>query len=65
MKSSTVIYTSITNKIITALESGTRPWIKPWQSTSLPLRSNGIPYQGINTLILWLKSDETGFHSPS
>lgn len=56
MASKTDLYTSITNTIIQSLEQGVRPWHKPWKtSTPLgrPLRANGIPYTGINVLILW------------
>ncbi|HEY4309010.1 MAG TPA: ArdC-like ssDNA-binding domain-containing protein [Pirellulales bacterium] len=28
--SRTDIYTMITNRIVEALEAGTRPWLKPW-----------------------------------
>lgn len=50
------LYQEVTDKIITALESGTRPWIKPWSVKGLagrPLRHDGTPYKGINILLLW------------
>lgn len=64
------IYTRITNKIVTALEQGVRPWVKPWDAENAagritrPLRHNGVPYSGINILMLWASSIEHGFSSP-
>lgn len=67
MKTTTSLYESITAKIIESLTAGVRPWHKPWASSKsfLPLRYNGIPYQGINVLILWITSTEKGFTSPT
>jgi len=53
------IYSRITGKIIADLEKGVRPWLKPWNAEhaagkiNRPLRHNGIPYKGINALMLW------------
>ena len=64
------IYTSITNKIITSLEQGVRPWMKPWNAEhpagkiTRPLRHNGQPYSGINILMLWASAMEQGFAAP-
>lgn len=60
-------YLSITNTIIEAIESGTRPWMQPWSAASdeqmfnRPLRANGEPYRGINILLLWNASAVQGF----
>lgn len=43
----------ITNSIIRTIEGGTKPWRAPW-ATSLPQRWNGVPYRGINILLLWM-----------
>ena len=65
------IYTRITNKIVASLETGVRPWIKPWSADHAagrimrPLRHNGIAYSGINVLMLWASAVEQGFNSPS
>lgn len=65
------IYTRVTAKIISSLEQGVRPWMRPWSAQtaagriSRPLRHNGVPYSGINILMLWGASVEHGFHSPS
>jgi antirestriction protein ArdC len=67
--SRTDLYTRITGKIIADLEQGVRPGHKPWNAAHLerriarPLRHNGIPYQGINTVMLWMSADACGFKS--
>ncbi len=64
------IYSRITNKIIADLEQGVRPWLKPWSSEhaagriSRPLRHNGIPYQGINVVMLWSAATTRGYACP-
>jgi antirestriction protein ArdC len=64
------IYTRITNRIITDLEQGVRPWLRPWSvdhiegKISRPLRHNGIPYKGINVVMLWSASVEKGYTCP-
>jgi antirestriction protein ArdC len=58
------IYDHITGLIITAIEEGCAPWRKPWTGgktgASLPLRHNGEPYRGINTLVLWAIRSDAG-----
>lgn len=64
------VYARITNKIIMDLEQGNLTWRKPWNAEHLaghvqrPLRWNGIPYSGINTLMLWGTAAEQGYTSP-
>lgn len=64
------VYTRITNKILADLEQGELTWRKPWNADHLagqvtrPLRWNGIPYSGINTLMLWGTAAEQGYTSP-
>lgn len=64
------IYTRITDQIIAALETGTKPWTQPWNAAhaagpvSRPLRHNGQPYSGINILTLWATSMERAFAAP-
>ncbi|MEW6394964.1 MAG: zincin-like metallopeptidase domain-containing protein [Pseudomonadota bacterium] len=63
------IYQHVTDTIIRDLEQGTRPWTKPWTSSSSdtasmrPLRHDGTPYRGINVLILWSEATEQGYTS--
>lgn len=61
------LYTSVTNLIVTALESGDLPpWRRPWSGGGafLPIRHNSVPYRGVNVLILWIEAASKGFDSP-
>lgn len=64
------VYTRITNTIVAELEKGTRPWLKPWNAEhaagriTRPLRANGIPYRGINVLMLWAEAEAKGYNAP-
>lgn len=64
------VYERITEKIIIELENGVLPWVQPWQAghaagaVSRPLRSVGIPYRGINVLMLWLTALERNYDCP-
>ena len=66
----TDIYEKITNQIVLQLEQGVRPWHQPWNGEHAaghierPLRANGIPYQGINVLMLWSAAMESGYAAP-
>jgi antirestriction protein ArdC len=56
-------YQEVTDKIIAALESGTRPWRQPWKSGSagMPINATtGRPYHGINVLLLAMTSFALG-----
>ncbi|WP_234894871.1 ArdC family protein, partial [Agrobacterium vitis] len=63
------IYTRITDRIVEDLEQGVRPWMKPWSAVntdgriSRPLRHNGLPYSGMNVLLLWSEQVSRGFSS--
>ena len=63
-------YQVVTNRIVEALETGVQPWRKPWSDATQPsvtngrpLRENGEPYRGINTIALWLAAMERGLGS--
>jgi antirestriction protein ArdC len=64
------VYQKITDQIVSELEQGVRPWLKPWNAEhaagriTRPLRGNGIPYRGINILMLWSAAMEKGFAAP-
>ncbi|MBK8174334.1 MAG: DUF1738 domain-containing protein [Rhodospirillales bacterium] len=66
----TDIYQRVTDQIVAALEKGVRPWLKPWNADhaagriTKPLRANGIPYRGINVLMLWGAASAQGFAAP-
>lgn len=60
------LYQHVTKKIVEDLERGVRPWMKPWNASNvagpmLPLRHNGIPYQGVNVLLLWGEAVARGY----
>jgi antirestriction protein ArdC len=64
------VYSRITNKIVADLEQGVRPWMKPWNAEhaagriTRPLRHNGIPYKGINVVMLWSAATSNGYACP-
>ena len=58
------LYEQVTSQIIAALEAGTRPWSPSWATATLPLRSNRVPYRGINIMLLWASSQRAGYSSP-
>jgi antirestriction protein ArdC len=64
------VYSRITGKIVADLEQGVRPWMKPWHAEhaagriARPLRHNGIPYKGINVIMLWSASVTKGYAAP-
>ncbi|PJE26427.1 Antirestriction protein ArdC [Pseudooceanicola antarcticus] len=66
----TDIYTKVTDKIIADLEKGELTWLKPWSAghaegrITRPMRHNGLPYSGINVLMLWGAALDAGFLSP-
>ena len=63
----TDVYRRVTDSIVAELEKGVRPWLKPWNAEhaagriTRPLRANGIPYRGINVLMLWASACERGY----
>ncbi len=64
------VYAEVTARIVAQLEAGVRPWHQPWAAghpagaVSRPLRANGVPYRGINVVVLWCASMERGYSSP-
>jgi antirestriction protein ArdC len=64
------VYSRITGKIIADLEQGIRPWHSPWNADhaagriTRPLRHNGIPYKGINVVMLWSAAMTKGYACP-
>ena len=64
------VYSRITDRIVADLEKGIKPWLQPWQAghaagpVSRPLRSVGIPYQGVNILMLWATAMEKNYVCP-
>ena len=65
------VYSRVTNKIIADIEAGNLTWLQPWQAgghkagaVSRPLRAGGIPYRGVNVLMLWASAIEKGYNCP-
>jgi antirestriction protein ArdC len=63
------VHARITAKIVAALEQGVLPWHRPWNAHGdgpvlRPLRHNGVPYQGINIIMLWAAAAAAGYQSP-
>lgn len=64
------VYARITDRIVDDLARGVRPWMQPWHAShsegriTRPLRHNGLPYSGMNVLLLWSEGMARGFTSP-
>lgn len=60
------IYQDITDSIISELEKGAAPWIKPWKADTSADKNliSQKPYQGINRLILGMSSMARGYSVP-
>lgn len=71
MPSKSDIYQDITSKVLKQIEEkGDVPWVRPWSGDAAdgriarPLRHNGVPYSGMNVLLLWMAQDANGYSSP-
>ncbi len=65
------VYSRVTDKIIADIERGNLTWLQPWQAgghkagpVTRPLRAGGIPYRGVNVLMLWAAAIEKGYSCP-
>lgn len=57
-------YQEVTDRVIAAIESGDLPWRNGWDGQGAlrqPLRANGVPYRGVNVLLLWMSAAAQGF----
>ncbi|MGG7678541.1 zincin-like metallopeptidase domain-containing protein [Klebsiella aerogenes] len=66
-RTKTDIYQTVTDSIISALETGVKPWACPWQRTpgmsGLPSNyATGMGYSGMNIMLLWCSASEQGFN---
>ncbi|WOB78475.1 ArdC family protein [Brevundimonas nasdae] len=61
------IYQDVTDRIVSMLERGVRPWSPQWDARGscpvIPTRANGEPYKGINVALLWGAAEARGFTS--
>jgi antirestriction protein ArdC len=52
------LYAEVSARIISELESGAAPWVKPWSATAgrnVPCNAiSNRPYSGCNVLLLWM-----------
>ena len=59
------IQLEVTEKIISLIEKGVKPWKCPWVNKDVnPIPANfstGSSYSGINIMLLWMESIEKGF----
>jgi antirestriction protein ArdC len=61
------VYARVTAKIVADLEAGTAPWHRPWSAGHTegrivrPIRHDGTPYRGINTIMLWAEAQAKGY----
>lgn len=61
------IYQEVTDRIVAALEAGTVPWRKPWNTRTNGRLQNpisGTIYRGVNVWLLTLTAWEHGYSSP-
>ncbi len=61
------LYAEVSARIITELERGAAPWVKPWSATAganTPCNAvTNRPYSGCNVILLWLARDR-GWPTP-
>lgn len=61
------LYTTVTQRIIAALEAGTPPWQCPWRRVGADARpanaTTGRPYRGVNVLLLNVQAMSCGYRS--
>lgn len=59
------VHQEVTDRIVSALEAGTAPWVKPWNgSAGLPMNATtNKPYNGVNVFLLWLTEGAMGYGS--
>jgi antirestriction protein ArdC len=61
------IYAEVTAKVISSLEAGITPWVRPWDASgatqiTMPVNaSTKRPYSGVNVLLLWIAMRDNGF----
>ncbi|MEY9235378.1 antirestriction protein ArdC [Bradyrhizobium japonicum] len=52
------LYANVTARILSELENGSAPWVKPWSATpgrNIPHNAaTGRPYSGCNVVLLWM-----------
>ena len=63
------LYQTVTDQIVSELQSGTAPWVRPWAVSGvneMPYNaSSGRRYSGTNVLLLWLHAAAKGYSRPA
>jgi len=59
------VYESVTSRIVTELEGGVVPWIKPWIVGRPYNVVSQRPYSGVNILLLWQAMAVREHHAPA
>ena len=61
------IYQQVTDRIISELEKGAIPWVKPWSADASADKNyvSQKPYRGINRLLLGMSAMAQGFNNPT
>lgn len=61
------LYAEVSTRIVSELEAGAAPWIKPWSATpgtTVPCNAvSNRPYSGSNAVLLWM-AQAAGFRTP-
>src|SRR6266536_6231232 len=61
------LYTFVSSRILSELETGSPPWIKPWSATAganVPCNAiSNRPYSGCNVVLLWMTAS-AGYPTP-
>ena len=61
------LYAEVSTRIVTELEAGAAPWIKPWSATpgaNTPCNAvSNRPYSGCNVVLLWM-AQAAGYRTP-
>jgi antirestriction protein ArdC len=59
------LHQDVTDRIVAAIEAGTKPWECDWLRGGLPRRYTGQHYRGINLLLLGMVAADRGYASPT
>src|SRR6202011_4346156 len=61
------LYADVSARIVTELEAGAAPWVKPWSATAganSPCNAvSNRPYSGCNVVLLWM-AQAAGYRTP-
>lgn len=62
------LYAEVTARILSEMETGALPWVKPWKSFGAGTQPrNGVskrPYSGVNVVLLWMAGSANGWTNP-